>query len=196
MAVINLVKVSPDCFMPATVEDKEKMTRIKSHEWIQCEYKTVRNYEFHKRFFALLNLGFEYWTPTGGTIQEAEKEFLDGYVRFVASYADHLTTLEEFAVAYTERTARRRAVATDANKSREAFRHWVTIEAGFYDFYVFPDGTERREPKSISFANMSQESFIELYRAVFNVLWGSVLRHTFKSYDEAERVAWRLLEFS
>ncbi|HDR2279946.1 TPA: DUF1367 family protein [Enterobacter ludwigii] len=29
--------------------------------WLNCAVKQARNYLFHKRFFALLNLEFQYW---------------------------------------------------------------------------------------------------------------------------------------
>ncbi|RSB30806.1 DUF1367 family protein [Enterobacter cloacae] len=43
-----------------------------------CDVKQARNYLFHKRFFALRNLGFEYWTPTGGSITPAENSIFTG----------------------------------------------------------------------------------------------------------------------
>lgn len=46
-------------FIPPTDLDKEKSVKIGQGEWVECTYSKKRNYEFHKKFFALLNIGFE-----------------------------------------------------------------------------------------------------------------------------------------
>jgi hypothetical protein len=44
---------------PASESDAEKLKKIKSGEVLEVEIKKARNYQFHKKLFALLNLGFE-----------------------------------------------------------------------------------------------------------------------------------------
>ncbi|EPA8167276.1 DUF1367 family protein, partial [Yersinia enterocolitica] len=39
-------------------------------------------------------------------------------------------------------------------------------------------------------------TFQSLYKSVFNVLWNSILHRSFRSQQEAEGVALRLLEFA
>lgn len=51
-----------------------------------AEFRQVRNPAFHRRFFALLNLGFEYWEPTGGAISANERKLVNGYAKFLAAY--------------------------------------------------------------------------------------------------------------
>ena len=51
-------------------------------------------------------------------------------------------------------------------KSREAFREWITIEAGHFHLIHTPDGV-RKEAKSISWASMDDTAFEPLYRDVF-----------------------------
>ncbi len=41
-------------------------SKIKLGAVLVAEFRQVRNPAFHRRFFALFNLGFEYWEPTGG----------------------------------------------------------------------------------------------------------------------------------
>jgi hypothetical protein len=48
-----------------------------------AEFRRVRNPAFHRRFFALLNLGFEYWEPTGGAISSNERKLITGYAKFL-----------------------------------------------------------------------------------------------------------------
>lgn len=67
MAHIQLVKqTSSGLLLPATPESCDFLHQIKIGEWIHADFKRVRNYAFHKRFFKLLQLGFDYWTPIGG----------------------------------------------------------------------------------------------------------------------------------
>lgn len=196
MAQLQLIKISSNSLAPATSEASEFLQRVKTGAWLNCDVKQARNYLFHKRFFALLNLGFEYWTPTGGTITPAEKQYLSGYIRYLISIVGNNETLQETEQAYTLHIAGRRANGHAIVKSFEAFRKWATIEAGFYDEYILPDNTRRREARSISFANMDETEFREVYKAVFGVLWNHILFRAFPSQHEAEAVAMQLLELA
>lgn len=196
MAQIQLIKTSADSLAPANAEAREYLATLKCGVWLNCDIRQQRNYQFHKKLFSLLQLGFEYWTPSGGVISPAEKAFLSGYVRYLIALAGHGELLEETATAYVERTASRRLNASAVAKSFEAFRKWAIIEAGFYDEYVLPDCTKRREARSISYAKMSAQEFAELYKAVLNVLWNHILFRAFKDEAEAENAASQLLEYA
>jgi len=52
--------------IPADHEAEGWLRKKKMGVIVSAETKEVRNYAFHKKLFALLNLGFEYWEP--GTI--------------------------------------------------------------------------------------------------------------------------------
>ncbi len=57
MAHIQLVKqTSSGLLLPATPESCDFLHQIKIGEWIHADFKRVRNYAFHKRFFKLLQL--------------------------------------------------------------------------------------------------------------------------------------------
>ena len=45
-------------FIPATDGDKEKAVKVGQGEVVQVEFKKNRNTLFHRKFFALLNIGF------------------------------------------------------------------------------------------------------------------------------------------
>ena len=53
-----------------------------------------------------------------------------------------------------------------------------------------------KEPRSISFANMDELEFNDLYRSAINVLWNHILHKTFNSQLEAENVAAQLMEYA
>ncbi|HCD7552998.1 TPA: DUF1367 family protein [Citrobacter farmeri] len=196
MAQIQLIKSANLTLTPANAEAREFLQRIKTGVWLNCSVTQARNYLYHKRFFALLNLGFEYWTPTGGTVTPAEKQYLNGYIRYLITFVGNDETLFQTERDYNELAGKRRANGHAITKSFEAFRKWATVEAGFYDEFVLPDHTRRREARSISFASMGEHEFHEVYKAVFNVLWNHVLFRAFSSQQEAENVALQLLELA
>jgi hypothetical protein len=63
------------------------------------------------------------------------------------------------------------------SKDRERFREDVTILAGFRDAVVNIKGEVRWKARSIAFANMEEEEFARVYKAVFSVLWQQVLQY-------------------
>ena len=67
-------------------------------------------------------------------------------------------------------------------KNFERFRADVIILCGYYDNVVRLDGSVRIEPRSVSFANMTEETFSELYNKTINVL----LKHVYDSNMTAE----------
>lgn len=160
-------------------------------------YRLVRNPAFHRRFFALLNLGFEYWEPTGGAISANEQKLVNGYARFLASYGGNEGALLDAAEQYLEQIASRRITnGISLCKSFDAYRAWVTVEAGHFDAIQLPDGTLRKHPRSIAFANMDETEFQDLYKSALDVLWRWILSRTFNCREEAENAAAQLMSFA
>ena len=56
---INLVKQGFSLY-PATDEDADTLKRMRRAEVYHCEIKAARNYNFHKKYFALINTAWEY----------------------------------------------------------------------------------------------------------------------------------------
>lgn len=198
MAQIQLQKIGPTILTPATPEASEFLQRIKLGEWIHADFKRVRNYQFHKRFFKLLQLGFEYWNPTGGAILPEERKLVNGFVDFLCRQVgqQHSVALADAAELYLSDAAHSRTRDIALLKSFDAYREWVTIQAGYYTEHVYPDGSCNRRPKSISFASMDEIEFQQLYKSALNVLWNWILFRAFSSQAEVENVAAQLQEYA
>ncbi|EDH6598925.1 hypothetical protein CB467_21930 [Salmonella enterica subsp. enterica serovar Goverdhan] len=195
---LQLIKQSSGILIPATPETSDILqSKIKPGAVLVAEFRQVRNPAFHRRFFALLNLGFEYWEPTGGAISANERKLVNGYAKFLAAYGGNEGALLDAAEQYLEQIANRRVTnGISLCKSFDAYRAWVTVEAGFYTGHFYPDGSRGRRAKSIAFASMDETEFQQVYKAVLNVLWNWILFRKFSSPEEVENVAAHLLEFA
>ncbi|ALL37789.1 DUF1367 family protein [Serratia marcescens] len=196
--LIQLVKSAPTILTPATIEASDFVQRVKLGEWIQAEFRRVRNYQYHKRFFKLLQFGFDYWTPTGGALTLPERELIDGFVGYLVEMSgqQHGEVMTAVADEYLLKVGQLRTQEIALLKSFEPYRAWATVEAGYYYEVVLPNGLRQRIPQSISFSKMDEDTFQSLYKAVFNVLWNFILFRKFNSQREAENVAMQLLEFA
>jgi hypothetical protein len=54
-----IIKIEGNRFMPAYDSDHEKSKKLKMGEVYEVEVKKPRNYEFHRKFMAMINLVFE-----------------------------------------------------------------------------------------------------------------------------------------
>lgn len=197
MAQLQLIKQSSGILIPATPETSDILqSKIKLGAVLVAEFRQVRNPAFHRRFFALLNLGFEYWEPTGGAISSNERKLVTGYAKFLASFGGSETALLDAAEQYLDRIADKRTGSISLCKSYDAYRSWVIVESGHYDAIQLPDGTLRKHPRSIAFANMDETEFQQLYKAALDVLWRWVLSRAFKDQHEAENAASQLMSFA
>ncbi|MES3469630.1 DUF1367 family protein [Citrobacter europaeus] len=195
---LQLIKQSSGILIPATPETSDILqSKIKLGAVLVAEFRQVRNPAFHRRFFALLNLGFEYWEPTGGAISSNERKLVTGYAKYLASFGGSETALLDAAEQYLEQVASRRITnGISLCKSFDAYRAWVIVEAGHYDAIQLPDGTLRKHPRSIAFANMDETEFQQLYKSALDVLWRWVLSRSFKDRREAENAASQLMSFA
>ncbi|OLY71094.1 hypothetical protein BWD41_05450 [Citrobacter braakii] len=195
---LHLIKHQSGILIPATPETSDVLqSKIKLGAVLVAEFRQVRNPAFHRRFFALLNLGFEYWEPTGGAISSNERKLVNGYAKFLAAFGGNEGALLDAAEQYLEQVASRRITnGISLCKSFDAYRAWVIVEAGHYDAIQLPDGTLRKHPRSIAFANMDETEFLQLYKAALDVLWRWVLSRAFKDQREAENAASQLMSFA
>lgn len=197
MAQYSFVKSAGGLLVPFGPESKKYLQSLKFGAVLYGDFKQARNPAFHRKYFSLLNLGYHYWQPTGGTISPADKALVNGYVKYLVYYAgcgDEALTAA--ADGYLKEVSQDRAENISITKSFEAFRAWVTIEAGFYVAFHMPDGSIRKEPKSISFAKMDDIEFAELYKATIDVLWNFILYRTFPNPQAAENAASQLLDYA
>lgn len=196
MAQLSFIKASNDTLIPATPDTRDFLhSKIKVGDILTSDFKKARNARFHRKYFALLNLGFEYWTPTGGAISPEEKSLIRGYVNHLAEYAGHGDTLNSLAIGYLKKVRAQRADRVTLIKSFDAFRRWATIETGYYTEQVMPNGVTVKEPISISFAKMDDTEFAELYKSTLNTLWNWILNKTFSTPEAAENAASQLMSY-
>ncbi|HCP5563894.1 TPA: DUF1367 family protein [Escherichia coli] len=197
MAQHSFIRVSGGSLIPATPDTQRWLTeRVKPGAVVYADFKQARNPAFHRKFFSLLNLGFDYWHPSGGAISPTERELVHGYVKLLAYYGGHGDVMAELADQYLLDESEKRAGNISAVKSFEAFRAWAIMEAGFYDVHQMPDGSLMRVPRSISFVAMDDLEFGQLYSAVLDVLWNYILFRTFASQEAAENAAAQLLDYT
>ncbi len=86
--------------------------------------KEVRNPFFHRKFFALLNLGFDYWEPTGGTLSPTERKLLEGFAHYLGEQGGKFDVFESLANHYMDAVALRRATSRQRNLSRLTGSGW------------------------------------------------------------------------
>lgn len=103
---LQLIKHHSGILIPATPETSDILQlKIRLGDVLVAEFRRVRNPAFHRRFFALLNLGFEYWEPTGGAISSNERKLITGYAKFLASNGCNEGALIDAAEQYLEQVA-------------------------------------------------------------------------------------------
>lgn len=194
---LTLLKMSGGVLAPSTPADAEAIKLMPIGTTILAKGKGRRNLAFHRRFFALLNLTFDYWEPTGGMVSPAEQGILSRFVRYLAQFGAG-NVLNKAKDEFIDQLASSRIErhGPQAEKSFEVMRKWLTVEAGYYTVVMLPDGGMRKEAKSVSFAKMDQAEFSDLYRAVFVVCWRYVLSKQFATEEEAENACAQLMGFA
>lgn len=60
---VLLRKIQNVGFAPADEAEAEKVVRFKNGGVVRAKFTQFRNYEFHKKFFAMLKVGFDAWEP-------------------------------------------------------------------------------------------------------------------------------------
>ncbi len=99
MAVeIMLLRTAGNAFAPADPQSLEAAQGIKIGSTVKATVTQPRNIKFHRKFFALLNLGFEHWNPPQQEWKgiKAEKSFkiYREQVTILAGYRDATFNLD------------------------------------------------------------------------------------------------------
>lgn len=104
---LNMVRKEFGLF-PATDEDMEKLLKVKKGEVAEVNVKVLRNYRFHKKYFALINTAYNFLT-------EPQREFfhnsVDGFrytLEVAAGYYD-----EFYSVTRHEWVQKPKSIAFD-----------------------------------------------------------------------------------
>lgn len=195
MADLALVRTA-NGLVGATEADREIISKLKHGATVRGDFKKMRNPRLHGKFFAMLDLAWEYWEPVGGLIPRQEMRGILGLAKFFEAQSGKPGQLSNAVAAYIEGLEQSRAERFPVvEKSREAFREWVTIEAGHFTLVHSPAGIEKR-PKSISWAKMDDVAFEALYKDVFAACWRLVLQAHFETEAEAMAAADMLGQFA
>ena len=192
-----VVKTPAGTLAAATVADAEILRSLKAGKAYRVKVTRLssRSLRHHKLFFGgLLPLAYEYWQPTGGLVTQGERLMVERFAQRLEAMHESGGLFLEFAEEFVLGVAKKRGEKVGAVlQSMEAFRKWLTIEAGYYDIYETPAGI-RKEAKSISFAQMDQEAFNDFYRACFQVAWNMMLSTKFENQEAALRAAEEMME--
>lgn len=130
MAQYSFIKSTGGVLISATPDTRAFInSKVKPGAVLYADFRQARNPAFHRKFFALLNLGFDYWQPGGGAIFSADEKLLRGYVQLVAHHAGHEKTLLQLAEHYLREQAGIRARNSSLVKSFDAFRAFPTPQA-------------------------------------------------------------------
>lgn len=175
--------------MPVNESDADAIQRLKHGTIYRAEVTAPRNLKRHRRFFALLNLAFDYWQPES-MVAEVEKETVARLQRYLVHHGLSADAVNALCFGFVAELESRRA-ETITGKCFESFRSWITVKAGYFEVIQTPAGP-RKQPKSISFAQCDDVDFNAFYRQVLNVCWDLTLS---RAFDNQEQLAQHLLRF-
>lgn len=188
MAKIYMMRQG-NSLVPAEDSDHEAIQKLKHGTIYSNDVTAPRNIKRHRRFWALLDITFDYWQPQT-MVAEVERETVNRlqnyFIKHGISEDATIALCQGFLVDLEQHRAE-----YQTGKDRESFRAWVTVQAGFYHIVQTPAGP-RKVAKSISFANCDDVEFNEIYRQVLNVCWSLCLSRVF---DNQEQLAESLLRF-
>lgn len=186
MPEISVIK-NGRALLPYTPEDDEAIKTIKNGEVLTIKYSVQRNLQFHRKFFALINLAFDYDKPNFSLVSAAERAGIINFAKHMAKLGEvsdePILALADEYISSTEK--RRLQRFGEPLPCKIEFRKNVIIEAGYFDLKSTPTGVIK-VAKSMKFKSMDNQQFAELYKAVFNVLWVRVLNRIYSSHDDAE----------
>ena len=180
--VIHAVKYANGAVVAETDYDRNLLKSLPVGSAVKITpINNNRNYQHHKKFFALLDAGFEYWQPEFSVLTQAEEWIAQAVAREIAVAANdenlyqNVTKPIADSVLAKVRSNRESKLDYEGMKTLESYLDHVMKKAGFYDIKPAQDGGTVKERWSISFANMSQERFNDVYKTVYGVIWNEML---------------------
>lgn len=208
--VIHAVKYANGALVAETDYDRDLLKGLPIGSAVKImPLSNNRNYQHHKKFFALLGAGFEYWQPEFRVLSKAEEWIAQAVAREIAVAANIAANIaaddENLYQSVTKPIADRVLAKVRSNreskldyegmKTLEAYLDHTMKEAGLYDIVPSQDGGTTKERWSISFDNMGQEKFNSVYKAVFGVIWNETLCHVYESESALDNKINQLIGF-
>ena len=87
-------KIGVDCLVPVDDEARRIIQALKLDEGIELDFRTVRNLKFHRKFFAVLKLGFEAWEPPDKEDTVKDFDFFREEVLCLAKHCKQVYSLD------------------------------------------------------------------------------------------------------
>jgi hypothetical protein len=146
--------------VPGDDATREWLNKVRMAGIVYAKVNQPRNPQFHRKMFALLNYGFDFWAETAKPVEYKGQEVKPNF---------------------------------------ERFRKDIVILAGHYHPVFNIKGEIRMEANSISYANMDEATFEQLYSSVIDVLLKKVFSRAPEGQWTEERlrsVVDGLLEFT
>jgi hypothetical protein len=98
MTEILVTKTAAGALSPADQQAAEYLSKLKLGEVVKVKATRMRNPQFHRKFFALLNLAFDAWEPVENTYRgEAVRKNFEQFrndVTVLAGYYETAVTLK------------------------------------------------------------------------------------------------------
>lgn len=82
MTTLHLIRTASGAFVPATDEDREAAKRFKTGTTVRMELRSMRNGEFHRKFFALVKVAYDLWADTMPAQEYRGQPVLPDFDRF------------------------------------------------------------------------------------------------------------------
>lgn len=181
-----------DILAPVNPDDLDSLRKIPYGKMVKAEVKQTRNAAFLRKAFSLMRMSFDHWKPDT-IVSNIERDTVVRLGKFMTANGMAKDTASSFCKQFMDKLNSERE-SYEAEMSFDAFRDWLTVQAGFYRVVHTPGGL-RKEPRSISFSKMTEETFAEYYRAVFNVCWRVILSKEFSTEEDAQIAVDQLLSY-
>ena len=79
-------KTTPSTLVAASESDRELLKKIRTGDTVRVKVTRVRNYEFHKKYFALLNFAYDYWEPDNQVGEKCFSQFREDIIILAGYY--------------------------------------------------------------------------------------------------------------
>ena len=86
---VKLIKTAAGYLIPASEDDADALRAVKIGQVLNVEAKKMRNYKFHKKFFALMNLAFDQFEPEPISYKYAPEKNREQFRKDVIILAGH-----------------------------------------------------------------------------------------------------------
>ncbi len=185
----------------ATEMDRDLFLGLAIGTPVEIKAKPGRNVGHHRKYFALMKMGLEYWKPDISFVSKAEYWIAHQVAKEFANLSQNKDFYEQFGKAIASKVTqgvskeREMKLNGDMFHSIDLYRRKIMIDAGFFDYILLPDGGALREPFSIAFDEMSQDKFNDIYRGCFNQIWQQTLIQVFDTKDEAQQAIDTMMSF-